>query len=56
MNVATNSGSNAIHGSAYDFVRNTIFNARDTFALQNSLIMKTNWEGQSEAPCTSRKL
>ena len=34
LNVATKSGSNAIHGSAYDFVRNTIFNARDTFALQ----------------------
>ena len=34
LNVATRSGSNAIHGSAYDFVRNTIFNARDPFAVE----------------------
>ena len=32
LNVATKSGSNAIHGSAYDFVRNTSLNARDAFA------------------------
>jgi len=34
LNVATRSGSNAIHGSAYDFVRNTVFNARDPFAVE----------------------
>ena len=34
LNVATKSGSNAVHGTAFDFVRNTIFNARDAFAVE----------------------
>jgi len=34
LNVATKSGSNAIHGSAYDFVRNTDLNARAPFARE----------------------
>ena len=32
INVATKSGTNSIHGSLYEFVRNNVFDARNTFA------------------------
>ncbi len=34
LNVATKSGTNGIHGSAYEFFRNTVLNARDPFAVE----------------------
>jgi hypothetical protein len=35
INVVTRSGTNSLHGAAWEFVRNNIFDARDTFRDQN---------------------
>ena len=43
INIASKSGSNAIHGTVYEFVRNTIFNSTPYFAKHNpSQILKKN--------------
>jgi hypothetical protein len=34
INVATKAGTNGLHGSTYEFVRNNVFDARNTFALR----------------------
>lgn len=36
INIASKSGSNAIHGTTYEYVRNTMFNATPYFARHNS--------------------
>jgi hypothetical protein len=35
VNLATKSGSNAFHGTAYEYIRNTAFNANDWFSNNN---------------------
>jgi hypothetical protein len=37
INVATKSGTNAIHGTAFEFLRNTALDARNFFAPQNQI-------------------
>jgi len=48
VNVVTKSGTNTVHGSAFEFVRNNIFNANDFFLNRNGQprpIMKQNQFG-----------
>jgi hypothetical protein len=42
INMSTKSGTNAFHGTAYEYVRNTIFNANSFFAKRNNS-GKQNW-------------
>jgi len=56
LNVATKSGSNAIHGSAYDFVRNTILNARDPFAVEKLPYHQNQFGGTVGGPIVLPKI
>ena len=44
VNVATKSGTNDLHGSAWEFLRNNEFNARNTF-LANPSVFRQNQFG-----------
>jgi Carboxypeptidase regulatory-like domain len=37
INMVTKSGSNLLHGEAYEYIRNRVLNANDTFNIQNEL-------------------
>ncbi len=54
INIASKSGSNAIHGTVYEFVRNTIFNSTPYFSKhipprfwRKILIIRTSLEQMS---------
>ncbi len=49
MNLITNSGTNQIHGSAWEYVRNQVFDARNFFAYN-----QTNAVTGAEIPGTAR--
>jgi hypothetical protein len=40
VNVVTRSGTNDIHGGAFEFVRNRVFNARNTFAADRDFLKR----------------
>ena len=46
LNVITKSGTNAIHGSAYEFVQNNILNANNFFNNQNGVKISPNKNNQ----------
>jgi hypothetical protein len=46
LNVITKSGSNAFHGSAYEFVQNNILNANNFFNNQNGVKISPNKNNQ----------
>jgi hypothetical protein len=56
LNVATKSGSNAIHGSAYDFVRNTRLNAREPFAAEKFPYHQNQFGGTVGGPVVIPKI
>src|SRR5437899_9819113 len=45
VNVVTKSGSNEFHGSLFEFVRNRIFNARNTFAAERDGLKRNQFGG-----------
>src|SRR5437660_5421586 len=45
VNVVTKSGTNDIHGDAFEFVRNGIFNARNSFASRRDSLKRNQYGG-----------
>ena len=47
---ASKSGTNAFHGTAYDFVRNDHFDARGFFATQRSVYKQNDFGASAGGP------
>jgi hypothetical protein len=56
VNVVTKSGSNQFHGSLFEFVRNRIFNARNTFAKERDGLKRNQFGGVIGGPIVENKL
>src|SRR5437667_7649145 len=56
VNVVTKSGSNEFHGSLFEFVRNRIFNARNTFATERDGLKRNQFGGVIGGPIVQNKL
>ncbi|MCL5006365.1 MAG: TonB-dependent receptor [Acidobacteria bacterium] len=56
LNVVSKAGTNDFHGSAYDFVRNTAFNARDVFAAERLPYHMNQFGGTIGGPVILPKL
>jgi carboxypeptidase family protein/TonB-dependent receptor-like protein len=56
VNVVTKSGSNEVHGDAFEFVRNGYFNARDFFAPVNDNLKRNQFGGTIGGPIKKNKL
>jgi carboxypeptidase family protein/TonB-dependent receptor-like protein len=56
VNVVTKSGSNEFHGSLFEFVRNRIFNARNTFATERDGLKRNQFGGVIGGPILKNKL
>jgi hypothetical protein len=50
VNAITRSGTNAIHGSAYDFLQNNQMNAINFFAISNPLLVQNQFGGSLGGP------
>ena len=56
VNSVTKSGTNNFHGDAFEFVRNFIFNARDTFAPKRDSLKRNQFGGTVGGPIKQNKL
>ena len=56
VNVVTKSGSNEFHGSVFEFVRNRIFNARNTFATERDGLKRNQFGGVIGGPVVKNRL
>ncbi len=56
VNVVTRSGSNQLHGSLFEFVRNGAFNARNFFAAQTDNLKRNQFGGAIGGPIVRNKL
>lgn len=50
VNLVTKSGTNSFHGSAYDFVRNSLFDARNYFATSTPPLSRNDFGGALGGP------
>src|SRR5881396_1204718 len=56
VSLVTKSGTNDIHGDLFEFVRNGIFNARNSFALRRDTIKRNQFGGTMGGPIIRNKL
>lgn len=56
VNAVTKSGTNAFHGSLFEFVRNKVFNARNAFALRRDGLKRNQFGGTVGGPIIRNKL
>ncbi len=56
VNVITKSGTNAIHGDAFEFLRNYVFNARNFFAPARDSLKRNQFGGVIGGPIVKDKL
>src|SRR5438067_7732226 len=56
VNVVTKSGTNELHGDAFEFVRNAEFNARDFFAPVRDNLKRNQFGGTLGGPIRKNKL
>ena len=56
VNVVTKSGTNEFHGSVFEFVRNRMFNARNTFAAAKDPLKRNQFGGVIGGPIIRDKL
>src|SRR5437870_3334430 len=56
VNVVTKSGTNDLHGDAFEFVRNGIFNARNFFAPKRDTLKRNQFGGTIGGPIVKNKL
>ncbi|MBV9400617.1 MAG: TonB-dependent receptor [Bryobacterales bacterium] len=56
VNVITKSGTNAVHGDAFEFLRNYVFNARNFFAPARDSLKRNQFGGVIGGPIKKDKL
>src|SRR5207302_5377916 len=56
VSLVTKSGTNDIHGDLFEFVRNGIFNARNSFALKRDTLKRNQFGGTIGGPILKNKL
>src|SRR5207302_5707133 len=56
VNIVTKSGSNQLHGSAFEFLRNGDLNARNFFAADHDLLKRNQFGGSVGGPIKKDKL
>jgi hypothetical protein len=56
VSMVTRAGGNDLHGDMFEFVRNGIFNARNTFALRRDTLKRNQFGGVLGGPIVKNKL
>lgn len=56
VNVITKSGTNQIHGSAFEFLRNTVLDARNFFSPERGFFRQNQYGGTLGGPIVKKKL
>ena len=56
INVVTKSGGNALHGSGFEFLRNTDLDAKNYFSTQRSIFQQNQYGGTLGGPIKQNKL